>query len=447
MSERPVSSRELRRHISRSNNRQEDSEWVALGHEESDSIIFGSHGSSSLLAGPLHFRHVGNQPPLRRVHGHRNLSALVPRPPTPIPRDVLPLRPRAGTVPATRISSSSSGLQIRGSASPRAQGHAPRRERNIFAPSSNGSSERLATLSVENPRSPENFDGILRPASDNRAVSGSPVAPAVNTAPSPGNYDWLELNREPARPLCLLGMSVPVLPPQRVMSTRVPSPQYEYDPRKFQVYLEQEDIERILEWLDSVRYSPPPTYNCPDLLSPPPGQEFRRSASHRGEQYREQRLPQHADDIHHSAVVITPPTSVETRMGMQRQQMQSYVPDNPAAYTRGDHHHDSFQRRAEYERQRVERERQLQHFEWLDRQARLRREFDERARIAEEARIRATQPEVQHLLSGDVENHIAEAINDAMSEGEAEDDGAVGVPGRPFVEQNEGLFRRFFRSL
>jgi hypothetical protein len=46
-----------------------------------------------------------------------------------------------------------------------------------------------------------------------------------------------------------------------------------------------------------------------------------------------------------------------------------------------------------------------------------------------------------------VETHIAEAINDAISEREAEQDGAVGVPGRPFIEQNEGFLRRVFRSL
>jgi hypothetical protein len=120
----------------------------------------------------------------------------VPRPPTPIPRDVLPLRPRAGTVPATR-SSGSSGLQILGPVVPRAQGQTPRRERNIFAPSSNGSSERLAALSVKRPRAPENLGGFVRPASGNRAVSGSPVSPAVNAVPArANNYDWLELDRE-----------------------------------------------------------------------------------------------------------------------------------------------------------------------------------------------------------------------------------------------------------
>ncbi|KAI5784335.1 hypothetical protein FPQ18DRAFT_310011 [Pyronema domesticum] len=98
MSEFPVSSRELRRRMSRPNHQnQEDSEWVTLGHEESDSVIFDSRGSSSPCR---HFGHEAqNQPPLRRVHGHRKLNALVPRLPTPIPRDVFPLRPRAGTDP------------------------------------------------------------------------------------------------------------------------------------------------------------------------------------------------------------------------------------------------------------------------------------------------------------------------------------------------------------
>ncbi|KAI5793515.1 hypothetical protein FPQ18DRAFT_425815 [Pyronema domesticum] len=53
-------------------------------------------------------------------------------------------------------------------------------------------------------------------------VTEAPLVPAINDAAASANYDWLNLDSEPARPLCLIGTSVPGIPPQRVMPTRIP---------------------------------------------------------------------------------------------------------------------------------------------------------------------------------------------------------------------------------
>ncbi|KAI5811905.1 hypothetical protein BZA77DRAFT_297320 [Pyronema omphalodes] len=427
---------------------QEDSEWTALGHEDSDSVIFGSHGSSSLLAGTVRpqtpQQQQPPQPPLRRVYGHRNLSSLVPRSPTLIPRAVSPLRPRAGTVPTTR-SSTSSGLLILGPLVKRAQIQNPRRERNIFAPSSNGSSQQLASSSLQRPSGPENRRAVVPSASGDRAVSADPTPSTSNARPvRSNNYDWLEYDREPAQPLCLLGMSVPVLPPQIVLPTRAPEFEYDYNPEQFQGYLSPGNMARILAWLENIIPCPPPG---PDshFLSPDPRQQAHRSSS--------RRLRQHVDNIHHPAVLITPPSFQE----IQRTQMQPYMQYNAPFHPLPHANHPP--RHNDYDRQRQERERQIQHFEWLDRQARLRRELEERDRVAEAARgrvagagaivsagVSTAQMQMQVRMEVGMTNlSVEEQIREAMDDG-SDDDQAIGVPGRPYVK-DESFWRRVFRSL
>lgn len=43
------------------------------------------------------------------------------------------------------------------------------------------------------------------------------------------------------------------------------------------------------------------------------------------------------------------------------------------------------------------------------------------------------QPSISCPVSGPMETHIAQAIDGTISEGEAEDDGAAGIPDRPFL--------------